>query len=182
MEPAPSVPVDVSEILEDSTATVVADGSLAVESVDVGPLTFPATSPARYEVALTNVGTGILALGEVRLDVTATCSRCLVTYALELAGRIERFWVQEEDAVDGDDGPDIEPLDGTTIDLGPAIHASLAAEVPWIPVHSEDCLGLCAVCGGDLNEVTCDCEPARLASPFSALEGLLEDGDGDGTD
>ena len=166
METVPSVVADVSGLLEDTGGTLVVDGDLSIDSVDVGPLKFEADSPARYYITLTNAGSGILRLFG----------------SWELAGRIERFWVTDEDAWEDDEGLDLEPLEGTTVDLGPAIYASLAAEAPWVPIHSEDCRGLCGICGGDLNKETCDCEPARTDSPFSGLEGLFGEGSDESSD
>jgi uncharacterized metal-binding protein YceD (DUF177 family) len=31
------------------------------------------------------------------------------------------------------------------------------------------------VCGTDLNEADCNCEPERVASPFAGLERLLDE-------
>ena len=175
METVPSVVADVSGLLEDTGGTLVVDGDLSIDSVDVGPLKFEADSPARYYITLTNAGSGILAQGDVILDAKTPCSRCLTL-------SIERFWVTDEDAWEDDEGLDLEPLEGTTVDLGPAIYASLAAEAPWVPIHSEDCRGLCGICGGDLNKETCDCEPARTDSPFSGLEGLFGEGSDESSD
>ena len=50
---------------------------------------------------------------------------------------------------------DAEPFDGKTIDLDPVVREQVLLALPVTVVCSEDCKGLCAVCGQDLNEQDC---------------------------
>jgi uncharacterized protein len=175
VETVPSVVVDVSAILEETGASLDARGELGIDVISVGPLAFETASPVRYDVTLTNAGEGILALGEVRMEATTPCSRCLQSYPLELVGRIERLYVREEATGSEDEEQDVEAFHGAAIELGPALAGSLAAEAPYVPLCADACRGLCPVCGGDLNETDCACEPARAASPFAGLDRLLEE-------
>jgi uncharacterized protein len=175
VETVPSVVVDVSVILEETGGSLDARGEFAIDVLAVGPVTFETASPVRYNVTLTNAGEGILAMGEVRMEATTACSRCLKRYPQELAGRIERLYVREEPLGSEGEDQDVEAFDGTTVDLGPALAGSLAAEAPYVPLCAEACSGLCPVCGADLNETDCTCEPERVASPFAGLDRLLDE-------
>lgn len=50
---------------------------------------------------------------------------------------------------------DAEPFDGKTIDLDPIIREQLLLALPLTVLCQEDCRGLCARCGQDLNERDC---------------------------
>ncbi len=50
---------------------------------------------------------------------------------------------------------DAEPFDGKTIDLDPVVREQVLLALPVSVVCREDCRGLCATCGQDLNEQDC---------------------------
>jgi uncharacterized protein len=50
---------------------------------------------------------------------------------------------------------DAEPFDGKTIDLDPVIREQVLLALPVTVLCREDCRGLCATCGQDLNETDC---------------------------
>jgi uncharacterized protein len=50
---------------------------------------------------------------------------------------------------------DAEPFDGKLIDLGPIVREQLLLALPVSVLCQEDCLGLCAQCGADLNLAPC---------------------------
>ena len=65
-------------------------------------------------------------------------------------------------------------FDGETIRPEPELREALMLEVPAFPVCSEDCKGLCPVCGVNRNEQKCECEKAgRDEQPWkSALKQI----------
>lgn len=50
---------------------------------------------------------------------------------------------------------DAEPFDGKTIDLDPVVREQVLLALPVTVVCKEDCKGLCAECGQNLNEQDC---------------------------
>lgn len=66
---------------------------------------------------------------------------------------------------------DVYPISGNDIDLLPAIREHVILATPLQPLCKEDCLGLCQVCGANLNEGVCKCctpvPPSSLAVPFT---------------
>jgi uncharacterized protein len=59
---------------------------------------------------------------------------------------------------------------GDEIDLLPEIAEQVALEIPLKPLCSENCKGLCPVCGIDLNFGTCNCVIEQKQSKFAALK------------
>ena len=60
---------------------------------------------------------------------------------------------------DADLDEDTYPLEGDQLDLRPLVRDALLLELPLAPLCREDCRGLCAECGADLNLGPCQCRP-----------------------
>jgi len=69
------------------------------------------------------------------------------------------------------DDPDVFLYDpnARTLDLRPAVRETWLLTVPAYAQCREDCKGLCATCGTNLNESTCDCAPTKTDSRWDAL-------------
>ncbi len=66
-------------------------------------------------------------------------------------------------------GDEIEPRD--------FIREQILLALPMVPVHRQDCKGLCPVCGTDRNEKECGCRSDSLASeesPFAVLKKIIK--------
>jgi len=127
----------------------------------------------RYEVARRQetIHVGIDISGRVQTN----CSRCLspVTYPVDL--HLESDYVPAPPEMEGDLEAQRQSADTgyyrREILLGRYIASELVLSLPIIYVCSEDCKGLCAQCGANLNEGQCSC--AREADPrFQALGQL----------
>jgi len=168
--------VDVRPLLDEIGSSVDITDSLDLGVLRVGDEEFVLREPAAFSVAVTNAGGGIVAHGRITADVTATCSRCLCSFDDRIEGDVVGFYLMSrEEAPDGED--DAEEVDAEgAIDIGPALLAALVIEAPFAPLHDEDCAGLCATCGADLNEGACACAGGPDADhPFAKLESLLQE-------
>ena len=106
------------------------------------------------------------------LDVV--CRRCLATVGLEVAADIEALFTTE---FSSDDATMYELESGATeCDVRPAVREELLLAVPEYPVCRENCLGLCAKCGTNLNDGPCSCGPEP--DPRWAALRALQDRDG----
>jgi uncharacterized protein len=66
-------------------------------------------------------------------------------------------------------GDEIEPRD--------LVREQLLLALPMVPVHHEDCKGLCPVCGTDRNEQACGCKPEAMPekeNPFAVLKKIIK--------
>lgn len=95
------------------------------------------------------------------------CVRCLAEWdePLEVSG--SQYFSTDPD----EDGYGIE---GTTIDVfGPA-QDEFALAIPAAPLCQEGCLGICPICGTDLNSEPCDGHGEDSDSPFAVLKDLFD--------
>ncbi len=113
--------------------------------------------PIQYELNVSLAGKILLVRGRLETVARYTCSRCLKKYDGPI--RIENFQVQREV-----DDP------GGTINLTDEIRADMILALSIKPLCKPDCLGLCPICGQDLNERPCGCAVDRENSPFKGLK------------
>jgi len=85
---------------------------------------------------------------------------------------------EEEDQAGSEEGPevrsedlDVFPYDGEKIDLEPLLREQFVLAIPFAPLCSEECKGLCPQCGIDRNSGTCNCEKP-IDPRLAALKGL----------
>lgn len=64
---------------------------------------------------------------------------------------------------------------GDELDFGPVIQEVVALAWPMQPLCSEDCAGLCSVCGAVRSRQVCACETRPAIRPFAGLGRMLEE-------
>ena len=167
--------VDVKSILDSIGESIEISDVLHVEALEVGEGRLVAREPFRFDVRLINTGSGIVALGSVLAPVSAVCARCLCEFPMDISAEVDGFYLEAGKASNLPDDEIAELLDADgCIDLFPSLISALVLEVPFAPLHDEECAGMCTVCGTDLNAGSCSCaeEPDPM-NPFAALGSLL---------
>jgi uncharacterized protein len=173
--------VNLTSILDDLGATIEVSDEFPLESLVVGDETFVLQSPATFSIWLTHTGTSVVSGGSVVADVLATCSRCLCEFPLRIEGEVDGFYVEpgKEDGIPEDQDYEMISVEGV-VDIMPSLMVALVLEAPFAPIHDEECAGLCATCGADLNSGPCACADGPSEDhPFAALGALLETDAGD---
>jgi len=122
----------------------------------------------------------------VHAVVKLECARCLEEFTREVSGeftivarRLRKGEVvrKSEEAADiEDDEEDLVLLDYDTneIDIAENVHDALLLEIPLKSICSENCKGLCPVCGQNLNEGECGCKRTGTDPRWNALSDLGE--------
>ncbi|MDK9717592.1 MAG: DUF177 domain-containing protein [Trichlorobacter sp.] len=116
--------------------------------------------------------------GTVSVPVQLDCSRCLCSFDRTVFSRFTIFFREgvavnheEEDEVELNEHDLISTcFSGDEIDLMPEIAEQVALDIPLKPLCSENCKGLCPVCGIDLNSGSCSCVIEQKQSKFAALK------------
>ncbi len=121
-------------------------------------------------VRLRSLTDGVVARGTASVEVQLTCRRCLTTWSEHREVPFEQVYRRHPD--DQDD--ELPLIDGHSIDLESAVHDEVSLSLPAAPTCRDDCLGLCAVCGTDLNVAPCDGHGDGSSSPFAALKQLFD--------
>ena len=105
--------------------------------------------------------------GEVSYSLTTPCDKCGVTCDKSYKARLSASFSGEPD----EDGYF---FNGIELDLTKAIKDSVILDLPTRILCSDGCLGVCPVCGKNLNEGACKCREseARDDSPFALLRQI----------
>ena len=120
---------------------------------------------------LESVVEGVLATGEVTGGATFICARCLKEMPADVEVDItELFYAPGH----GEGEEDAYRVTGTDIDLEPAVRDAVTLALPLNPVCKEDCKGICATCGKDLNFEGCVCRADDVDPRWAALDALRE--------
>jgi uncharacterized protein len=110
------------------------------------------------------------------------CRRCLKEVKTAVSERVQLVFA--ETGEEAADDPDVFEFDPRTheLDLRPAIREQWLLVAPTYAQCRDDCAGLCAGCGADLNLGPCGCAPS-VDERWAALRHVASPGggaDGDG--
>jgi len=170
--------VEVRSLLESLSSSRIVSGEFDTPDIDLGGQDYHFDGPIRFELTLVNAGAGVVATGTATADVVTPCVRCLCDTRMPFTAEVEGFYVRPGHEDEFPEEQEIELIgDDSTIDLEPAILASIVVELPFAPVHDDACKGICPVCGADRNTTECACDMPTAPSPFDVLK-KLQDGDG----
>jgi uncharacterized protein len=139
------------------------------ETMGDSAMTIPEGSMVEVDLRLESVHEGILATGDVFTNAQGVCSRCLD----ELNTPVEVDF-QELFAYSGTEEDDFRVLD-EKIDLESVIRDAIVLSLPFQPVCSEDCLGLCPECGVKLAENTNHAHDQQVDSRWTELLKFKEE-------
>ena len=114
-------------------------------------LTVPEGSPIELDLRLEAVMEGVLVTGSAHAALVGECVRCLDPIEDSVDVRFQELFVYEEKSAefgdDSEDELDVRRLEGDLIDLEPLLRDAVVLALPFQPLCTEDCAGLCPECG-----------------------------------
>ncbi|TSK08399.1 MAG: DUF177 domain-containing protein [Geobacter sp.] len=162
--------LDLSEVEPASHYPVLVAMEAAGECTFTAPVSTKVTAVWEYD--------HVRATGRVESAAHLTCSRCLAEYDLPLTSDFTIFYTKgEEDSSEEEVELTDEELisatySGDEIDMDPEIAEQVMLEVPYKPLCSESCKGLCPECGADLNAGECGCDRGGINLKMAALKKI----------
>ena len=134
------------------------------------------------QVRLHRTNQGILVDGTASVPVELRCDRCLEPFTSTVTFPLREQYYPTIEVNTGlplptaDDDLGFPINQNHTLDLREAIRQNLLVALPIRAICREDCAGLCAQCGQNLNVGTCDCVPDTSDERFAPLRALLDGG------
>jgi uncharacterized protein len=146
----------------------------------------PSAEGLRFRGRIEPSGEDFLVRGRLHGVLTTPCSRCLEEARLPLDVETSVLFVardapsrhgkgQTEDLDDEAlEAPDVMTFQDGVIDLAEELREEILLAMPTQVLCREDCRGLCPVCGGNRNQIPCQCEEAQkqAQSKFAAVAKL----------
>lgn len=113
---------------------------------------------------------GILVQGKLNIAVDRECARCLDTFNHDIPVNVEELYASPH------------PIGGTEffvgqdakLNLAPLLRAEVLIALSHRHYCSDDCKGLCPVCGINHNHSSCDCERDNIDPRMAKLKELLD--------
>jgi len=136
--------------------------------------------PVNGHARIRRINQDLLADGWIDLVLEMTCTRCLKVFEQMIHVPFEERFYPTVDVVTGMPAHPVDteeafPIDEHhLLDLSELIRQQVLLEIPMVTLCKEDCAGLCAQSGKDLNEGPCECQP-EVDTRFSVLKTLLQE-------
>jgi len=185
------------ELLRPLLADITADGLSLVgeataEELDLTEDDAVLRGPLAVSLDLTNIEGMVAVTGVLEGTIVRECVRCLKEFEDPLAFSVRATFVPEPksaprhpkridprkvraEIVEAE--PEEEPDDqyhyqGNQLELASMLREHVILSAPMQPLCSDDCRGLCAQCGKDLNEGPCQCAVEPPIPTFRVVQGM----------
>lgn len=124
-----------------------------------------------FELTITNLGKrNVLIEGKTKVVILIPCSRCLedveTTLDLSVSKKID-FSKSEEERIEELD--EMNYINGYDLDVDRMVYDEILINFPMKVLCSNDCKGICNVCGQNLNKGSCNCDRTSLDPRMSAI-------------
>ncbi len=145
--------LNLTEVLLNEGKEIQQEVDLGLETLSYRFGEYTVAGKAPLSITVVNTGNRKLLLkGNTRLEVLIPCARCLEPVAVGLEIQFDT-----ETELENRDY-----IDGYNLNVDQLVHDEALLVWPERVLCREDCRGLCSVCGQNLNEGSCKCEPTDL--------------------
>lgn len=146
--------------------TVPAPADLGIEVLSV-----PEGSPVEFDLRLEAVMEGVLVTGTADASLSGECARCLEPITDEIVVDLQELYVYEDHAIPGEDD-EVSALQDDLVDLEPLLRDAVVLALPFQPLCTDDCPGLCPDCGARLADDPGHAHDAAIDPRWAALSEL----------
>ena len=129
------------------------------------------TRPVQVEGRVTNHAVALVLEGTAGSELDLACDRCGKEFSREKVVELNCLMAHE---LEDEEHDEIYLLEGNEADLGEVAGTAFILAMDTKNLCSDDCKGLCAKCGADLNNGPCGCRP-EVDPRLAALAQLLDD-------
>lgn len=165
-------PIDVRDLLGHPGMSRTAHLRGTLEGLGTEVATLRADEPVECDLLLESVVEGVLASGLLTGTFTLRCARCLKDFERPVHVEVHELFTP----IPAADDDDVYQLDADGfMDPEQMVRDALGLELPFSPLHSPDCQGICGVCGGDRNLGECPGDHQQIDPRWARLELVLQD-------
>ena len=127
--------------------------------------------PVQVEGSVTNHAGALVLEGKASSLLDLVCDRCGKRYSREKVVELNCLLAAE---LEDEENDEIYLLEGNEVDLDEVAGTAFILDMDTKNLCSDNCKGLCAKCGADLNNGPCGCRP-EVDPRLAALAQLLDD-------
>ena len=168
--------IDLSNVLSEPHRSVDETVPCELKIFRNGLGEYPVTDSSDVHVKINYMENGNLQIeGTCKLTVEIPCDRCLEDVEVKVTLDFKHKIDTESDAYDqSEDLDENNYIDGYSLDVEQLVYNELLVGWPTKILCSEDCKGICNVCGQNLNKGTCNCEDTGLDPRMSVIRDVFK--------
>ena len=163
--------VDLSSVIKVTGAEVKLSSTVGFGDAEFLGETYKFIEPLKVEGRVYNNGQSLTLEAKVFGRMITECARCLDDVETDVEFSVHELLSQREEGADEDE--DIILFDGYEIELDDIIADHFLMNISGRYLCSDDCKGLCPVCGQNLNHGECDCDNEYIDPRWQALADIL---------
>ena len=168
--------INLSEVLSEHHKTIERDCLIEMDEFisDFGQFPIVKKDPAHIVIEHVK-NRELLIKGKAELTIVIPCDRCLEDVETQFHLDFEKN-VDLMDSSDAkiDELDEKNYIDGYHLDVDKLLYNEILIGWPMKILCSDDCKGICNVCGQNLNEGTCDCEDTGLDPRMSVIRDVFK--------
>ena len=165
-------PIDVRDLIGHPGVSRLSHVGGTLEGLGTEVATLKPDELVHGDLLLESVVEGILVTGHLDGTFALRCARCLKEFEQPVRVDVHELFSTSPEV----DDDDVYPLDAEGwLDPEQMVRDALGLELPFSPLHSPDCLGLCSVCGGDRNLGECPGDHPEIDPRWADLELVLHE-------
>ncbi|WP_430868785.1 YceD family protein [Demequina aurantiaca] len=112
----------------------------------------PKDADVELELSFASMSDGIWVSGTVKAQAVGECGRCLDTVRIDVDTAVQGLFMFPDADSEAEEGEteDVHEFDGDIIELEEVVRDAVATSLPYTPLCSSGCPGLCDQCGARL--------------------------------
>jgi uncharacterized protein len=119
----------------------------------------PFVNPVHISGKVSNSAGVLLLKADCESVIRFICDRCAEESENDYSLSTEAVLAETLESPDDIENSDIVLIENASVDIDEVVSSAIILESDMQLLCSEDCKGLCPVCGKNLNEGPCDCPP-----------------------
>ncbi len=163
--------LDVSKIINNDGKSLDISDEISFGKLEFNGQDVVFASPVSFAGSVKNIGGKLYLELDAHAEYIGECARCIKEVVQKLDFEVNEVFSKAELENENDD---VIILNSNEIDLKEIIEQALCCALPITCLCSEECMGLCPVCGCNLNEESCSCESDNIDPRLAVLKDFLK--------
>ena len=157
--------VDLLTIINNTEKEIVLEGGSSCTEADC-------VTNWKISGKAANFSVSIKVTGRVDAAVSTRCARCLKPIEESFSTDFTEMLKNVDEEIADKDA--VVMFSGFTVDLTEIIRSNIYVNLSTKYLCSEDCKGICPVCGANMNESPCNCKNDYIDPRMEGLKRLLD--------
>lgn len=166
-----SLKINIASVLRNEGASKPFSETVELGEFELMGSTLKFQNPLSVNGKILNIGGTLEISAQIDGEYATQCSRCGEDVTMTLSA--ELFESVESDFSDIDD--ECISISGNVIDISGSVNACIFNSIPLQFLCSEECKGLCPVCGVNRNKQKCNCETEVYDPRFAIFRNLSKE-------